>query len=218
MNQDEIRKFIEKKIFENKLNYRRISMDLGKGAAYMQRYLKGGVPARLPEDLRKKLAVMLKVDERLLTDLDISIKSLPSENDNTVSIDIIAANPCCGSGNDNEFADEVVGKWIMPTKDFKDLTFAKPENIKQMRVIGDSMEPTIKDGDYILADTSFKAFSIDGIYLIRMYNGLAVKRLQAGLNDIKILSDNKKYEPITAAAGEVYIIGKVIKIMNIENV
>lgn len=218
MNQDEIRKFIEKKIFENRLNYRRISMDLGKGAAYMQRYIKNGIPARLPEDLRKKLAVMLKVDERLLTDLDISVKTLHSENDNTVTIDIIAANPCCGGGNDNEFADEIVGKWIMPAEDFKQLTFSKPENVKQMRVIGDSMEPTIKDGDYILADTSFKAFNIDGIYLIRMYNGLAVKRLQAGLNDIKILSDNKKYEPITASAGEVYIIGKVIKILNIENV
>ena len=216
MNQQEIRDFIEKKIFENKLNYRRVSMELGKGAAYMQRYIKRGIPSHLPEDIRSKLATMLNVDEQLLSERPLNMMSFKALN--KVSIDVISANPCCGSGNDSDYSDEVVGKWIMPIDDFRELTFAKPEKIKQMRVIGDSMEPTIKDGDYILADTSFQSFDVDGIYLIRMFNGLAVKRIQAGLNGIRILSDNKLYEPITAAAGEVYVIGKVIKIMNIKNI
>lgn len=146
------------------------------------------------------------------------IKPLSGEPTNTVTIDIISATPCCGSGADSEYADEVVGKWVMPVNDFRDITFAKPQDVKQMRVVGDSMEPTIKDGDYILVDTSHNVFDVDGIYLIRMVNGLSVKRLQAGLNDIKIHSDNKKYEPITAKQGEVFTIGKVIKIMNMSNV
>ena len=190
---------------------------LGKGDSYIQRFIKLGLPDRLPEYVRIQLAKILQVDEQLLTDLPIEKRVLPTNSD-SICIDIISANPCCGTGSDNDQADTVIGKWIMPAKDFRELTYSHPENIKQMRVIGDSMAPTIKDGDYILADTSLNTFEIDGIYLIRMLNGLAVKRLQSGLNDIKILSDNKKYEPITAANGEVKIIGKVIKIMNIENV
>lgn len=146
------------------------------------------------------------------------IKPLSSEPQNTVTIDIISATPCCGTGEDKDYADEIVGKWVMPINDFKDITFARPQDVKQMRVIGDSMEPTIRDGDFILVDVSHNSFDVDGIYLIRMVNGLAVKRLQAGLSEVKIHSDNKRYEPITAKHGDVYIIGKVIKIMNMSNV
>lgn len=215
--QEEIRLKLAKLIEDKGYNFRRISLMVGKGESYIQRFIKLGLPERLPESVRIQLSKILQVDEQILTDLPIERHIMPI-NDTTVAIDIISANPCCGSGSDSEYADDVVGKWIMPLSDFRDLTFAKPENIKQMRVIGDSMDPTIKDGDYILADTSFQSFDIDGIYLIRMLNGLAVKRLQAGLNDVKILSDNKLYQPITACAGEIKIIGKVIKIMNIENV
>ena len=215
--QEEIRQRLARLIEEKGFNFRRISLMIGKGDSYIQRFIKLGLPERLPESTRVQLAKILQVDEQLLTDLPIEHRIMPLDG-KTVSIDIISASPCCGYGSDKTYADEVVGKWIMPLSDFKELTFAKPEYIKQMRVIGDSMDPTIKDGDYILADTSFQSFDIDGIYLIRMLNGLAVKRLQAGLNNVKILSDNKLYEPITAAAGEVKIIGKVIKIMNIENV
>ena len=215
--QEEIRQLLASVIEQKGLNYRRISLMLGKGDSYIQRFIKMGLPERLPENIRLQLSKILQIDEQQLTDLPIERNYMPTD-DKTVIIDIISATACCGYGIDKPYSDEIVGKWIMPLKDFKELTFAKPEHIKQMRVIGDSMEPTIKDGDYILTDTSYRGFEVDGIYLIRMLNGLAVKRLQAGLNDVKILSDNKKYEPITASAGEIQIIGKVIKIMNIENV
>lgn len=164
----------------------------------------------------KQIANILEVDVK---DLYREEKPTIEKLSSTVTIDIISATPCCGSGEDNcGYADDVVGKWVMPTRDFRELTFAKPQDVKQMRVTGDSMEPTIKDGDYILTDTSHNTFDVDGIYLVRLMNGLAVKRLQAGLNNITIHSDNKKYQPITAEAGQVVVIGKVIKILNIENV
>jgi phage repressor protein C with HTH and peptisase S24 domain len=106
----------------------------------------------------------------------------------------------------------------MPIQDFKRLTQTSPDRVKQMQVSGDSMQPTINDGDFILADTSHNVFDVDGIYLIRMISGLAVKRLQAGLNAISIISDNPNYKPIEASIGEVKIIGKVIKILNVRSV
>lgn len=140
--------------------------------------------------------------------------SKPDEN--SVAIDVISATPCCGNGN--EVTEDVIGKWIMPLQDFKRLTLTSPDRVKQMQVSGDSMQPTINDGDFILADTSRNVFDVDGIYLIRMINGLVVKRLQAGLNAISIISDNPNYKPIEASIGEVKIIGKVIKILNVRSV
>lgn len=195
------------------ISQREVAERLNLSQAMIWGFEKGSKKPTIPQ--MKIMAEMFGVEvEALYGDTQSSEKE-----DNTVTIDIISATPCCGSGEDNcGYADDVVGKWVMPTRDFRELTFAKPQDVKQMRVIGDSMEPTIKDGDYILTDTSHNTFDVDGIYLVRLMNGLAVKRLQAGLNNITIHSDNKKYQPITAEAGQVVVIGKVIKILNIENV
>ena len=153
-------------------------------------------------DLLPTVSVIIEKEERAQTD--------------EVAIDIISAKPCCGAGND--CTEETIGKWVMPIQDFKRLTQTSPDRVKQMQVSGDSMQPTINDGDFILADTSHNVFDVDGIYLIRMISGLAVKRLQAGLNAISIISDNPNYKPIEASIGEVKIIGKVIKILNVRSV
>lgn len=191
-----------------------VAEKIGLSQPQIYKFESGEKKLTLPQ--MEQFAELYKVS---IEELYGEIKSLSGEHQDTVTIDIISATPCCGSGEDNcGYADEVVGKWVMPAKDFKELTFAQPRDVKQMRVIGDSMEPTIKDGDYILVDVSHNSFDVDGIYLIKMVNGLAVKRLQAGLSEVKIHSDNKRYEPITAKHGDVFIVGKIIKIMNMCNV
>lgn len=191
-----------------------IAKKLNLSQAQICLFEKGEKTPTVPQ--KQMIADLLGVD---INDLyGDTIYNITYKDSNTVSIDIISATPCCGLGLDSDYADEIVGKWVIPIKDFKDITYSKPQDIKQMRVIGDSMEPTIKDGDFILVDTSYNHFDIDGIYLIRMAAGLAVKRLQMRLNDIQINSDNEKYKPITAEVGEVITIGKVIKILNMKNV
>jgi hypothetical protein len=131
------------------------------------------------------------------------------EYNNSNQFDIIIRNDC---------SEDIIGQWVMPLQDFKRLTSTSPERVKLMQVYGDSMQPTINDSDFILTDISHNSFDTDGIYLIRMINGLVVKRLQAGLNAISIISDNPNYKPIEASIGEVKIIGKVIKILNVRSV
>lgn len=164
-----------------------------------------------------KLSILFGCSIKELLPKDISQQiDVSKPNENSIVIDIISATPCCGSGND--VSEEIIGKWVMPLQDFKRLTQTSPDRVKQMQVSGDSMQPTINDGDFILADTSHNVFDVDGIYLIRLISGLAVKRLQAGLNTISIISDNPNYKPIEASIGEVKIIGKVIKILNVRSV
>ena len=66
----------------------------------------------------------------------------------------------------------------------------------------------------VWVDISNNFIGSDGIYLIRMATGLAVKRLQAGLNNVVIKSDNQSYSDITAEVGEVKIVGRVVHILN----
>ena len=212
---DDVKKFIADKIREKGLSLNELSIQIGKNGTYLFQFVNRPSPKRLGEIERKKLSQILGVEEQLLTDLPIS-STKETTTTNNISIDLISATPCCGNGN--EVSEERIGKWVMPLQDFKKLTSTSPDRVKLMQASGDSMQPTITDGDFILADISHNIFDVDGIYLIRMANGLAVKRLQAGLSTISIISDNPNYKPIEASIGEVRIIGKVIKILNVRSV
>lgn len=220
---DEIREFIEKEILNRGLSLAGVSQQIGKNAAYLHQFINKGSPVRLPEEQRHKLAYILQIDEQELTDVPLmphftgtasaaeKLASFLTKDD--VVIDMIDATACCGDGIDN-LPEKVCGHWKLPAAEFKSITAGQPENIKMLRVQGDSMMPTINEGDFVWVDISNNFASSDGIYLIRMATGLAVKRLQAGLSDIVIKSDNSRYSDITAAVGEIQIIGKVVYILN----
>lgn len=130
-----------------------------------------------------------------------------------VIITMIDATACCGDGIDN-LPEKTCGHWRLPIAEFKSITSSNPENLRMLRVQGDSMMPTIEDGDWVWVDISNNFIGSDGIYLIRMATGLAVKRLQSGLSNVVIKSDNyPTYSDITADVGEVKIIGKVVYIL-----
>lgn len=78
---------------------------------------------------------------------------------------------------------------------------------------GDSMEPTISDGDIMLVDISIDRVIDDAIYIIQASRYLAVKRIQLTPDgSLTIISDNQRYEKQTISpeqAKEVKIAGRV---------
>ena len=65
-----------------------------------------------------------------------------------------------------------------------------------IKVRGDSMEPTLNNGDVILVNTKRQVG--DGVFVVRIGSLLRVKRLQTLLNgSLKISSDNPIYESET---------------------
>lgn len=218
-----VKRHVAKLIENSGFNYSTLAIRLGKNPTYIQKFCKEDSPRRLDEYVRRGLAEILQVDEQELTDLPVTphftgtasaaekLASFLTKDD--VVIDMIDATACCGDGIDN-LPEKICGHWKLPAVEFKSITAGQPENIKMLRVQGDSMMPTINEGDFVWVDISNNFASSDGIYLIRMATGLAVKRLQAGLSDIVIKSDNSRYSDITAAVGEIQIIGKVVYILN----
>jgi len=77
------------------------------------------------------------------------------------------------------------------------------------KIRGDSMEPTISNGDTIICDN--RGFNEDGIYVV-IYQGKGfVKRLQSVSEGVKITSDNPVYEPVLVQKDSVdlRVIGQV---------
>lgn len=64
---------------------------------------------------------------------------------------------------------------------------------------GDSMEPTIRDGDLVMAVRDPPEYAVDrgGVFLVLHHGQLRIKRLQVDMQsgDITLISDNPRYAP-----------------------
>ena len=102
---------------------------------------------------------------------------------------------------------EVVDNYIAVPEELRGKRFSG--RLAASRIRGDSMEPTIYNGDTVICDNI--GYQEDGIYAV-IYQGKGfVKRLQTVSNGMKIISDNPAYEPMLAKseADELKIIGRV---------
>jgi phage repressor protein C with HTH and peptisase S24 domain len=81
-------------------------------------------------------------------------------------------------------------------------------------VKGDSMEPTLSDGDIILVDTTDGRFKANAIYALQIWGSLQVRRIQRKTDGTVVLrSDNKSYEPETVLSDRVQyleVVGRVV--------
>lgn len=211
MNVEEVRTNIKNLLDKKNITLREASLFIGQNEAYMHQFFSKRSPLRLPEQVRKKLALLLGVDESELTDLPIERKNI-TKSDDIITIDVVDVIACCGDGTVN-FEENIIGQQMVTRDALRELTYVDPKNIKILRVIGESMTPTINPDDTVWVDISYKTPSSDGLYLIRIGSDLMVKRIQIHpLNNTALISsDNPKYTPIQAGPyKDVSVLGKVI--------
>lgn len=185
---DEVRSLLERKMRERGDDYLSLSKLLGRNAAYVQQYMKRGTPRRLAEEDRRTLARYFDVDEQLLGGPPPVLAP-----HNTTAVPRFRLGASAGPGavpGSERPEDHIVfeNKWLRQLS-------ATPEALQIIQVDGDSMAPTLGDGDDILVDTGDAADRVrDGIYVIRMDDALLVKRLAPGPNRrIAVISDNHAY-------------------------
>ncbi len=78
-----------------------------------------------------------------------------------------------------------------------------PHNLVLITAMGDSMEPTIRDGDLLLIDTSVRHVLDDAIYVIAKGDALVVKRLHQFFGGaVLIKGDNPLYPEETLQGDE----------------
>ena len=190
MNSDP-RGFLERLCAERGEDFAGLSRMLGRNPAYIQQFVRRGVPKRLKEEERRKLSRYFGIPEALLGG--------PAEEPRQPGALIdVKRHPVRASAGPGAIVNEGMGKPYFGFEErwLKALTATPAANLSIVRVEGDSMSPTLNDGDDILVDLGDGADRLrDGIYVLRVDDALVVKRLALSPmgRRVTVQSDNPAY-------------------------
>jgi len=181
---------------------------LGRNPAYIQQFVRRGVPKRLGEAERRKLARYFSIPESLLGG--------PSEVEPSGGLVSVQRTPVRASAGPGAIPYDEAGKPYIAFDErwLKTLTSSPAGSLSIIRVEGDSMAPTLNAGDDILVDLADGIERLrDGIYVLRADEALVVKRLALHPvgRRVTVQSDNPAY-PDWPDCGidEINCIGRVI--------
>ena len=210
----DIRATLDQLIRDRGDSYAAISRLLDRNSAYVQQFIHRGSPAKLDENDRQTLAQYFGVDEAVLGAPPTSTtrrKSAPS-GDGVRLVPRLAVGASAGHGAVGT-DDAPLGQIGFETRWLRQLT-SSPTALSIIQVAGDSMSPTLADGDDIMVDRNDGAERIrDGIYVLRVDDSLIVKRL--AINPVQrsftVRSDNPAYPDWPdVTPGSIDIVGRVI--------
>lgn len=211
------RAILDRLITDGGDDYSRLSRMLGRNPAYIQQYIKRGSPRHLAERDRSVLAAYFRVDEALLGAPPRAAAGavvLGSAGDGMMLVPRLDVGASAGPGAlaDDDRAQAMFAfdpRWLRRLS-------SRPQGLAIIRVEGDSMVPTLRDGDDIMVDPGDAADRLrDGIYVLRRDGALLVKRLACRLSrdagTVRIISDNDAYpsEDDVAVSG-LTIVGRVV--------
>lgn len=206
MAQNDPRTVLERLIVRHGDDYSGLSKLVGRNAAYIQQFIKRGTPRSLPERERGILARYYGIDERLLgapetTAARPRLKLIPKL--------AVAASAGGGSFESDDMLSGKIGfapKWLQKL-------VPSPDKLSLITVRGESMAPTLNDGDDIMVDGGDASSPLrDGIYVLRMDDALMVKRLAIGpVGRLSVLSDNPDWPDWQdVQPDDLHVIGRVV--------
>ncbi|MBA4783386.1 MAG: helix-turn-helix domain-containing protein [Rhizobiales bacterium] len=134
---------------------------------------------------------------------DAAARSGARLGENLVSIPRYAVQAAAGSGA--LVQEEGAENFLVVSAAWLAALAPAGARVAALEAAGDSMYPTITDGDLIFINLNFqkRELSNGGIFVITVSDRTMVKRLQVMRNgDIKITSDNPHYEPENIPAEE----------------
>lgn len=147
---------------------------------------------------------------------ELFLKDQQRQNEKTVSslatVRRIKTPLSAGSGHLLDYLN--LSEDVYFSKDWldKNISTQNPRKLAVITVRGDSMWPTVQDGQDVMIDMNDKQVMDGCIYAIRRGDTLLVKRLQKLANRLTLISDNQVYDNETLSAdeaNELDIIGRV---------
>ena len=181
-----------------------LSRMIGRNSSYLQQFVTKGSPRKLEEEDRRKLADFFAVAESELGAPEdrgeprgefVDIPRLPLE---------ASAGPGATAAQEIPFDSfRFSRRWLREQG-------LEPRQLSAIRVMGDSMDPLLRDGDEILVDRTPRPFR-EGVHVVRLGDALHVKLLQAvPPGRLRLISKNPAYEPVEVAMADVDVVGRVV--------
>ena len=182
-----------------------LSRMIGRNSSYLQQFVTKGSPRKLEEEDRRKLADFFAVAESELGAPEdrggeprgefVDIPRLPLE---------ASAGPGATAAQEIPFDSfRFSRRWLREQG-------LEANQLSAIRVMGDSMDPLLRDGDEILVHRTPRAFR-EGVHVVRLGDALHVKLLQAvPPGRLRLISKNPAYEPVEVAMADVDVVGRVV--------
>ena len=203
--EEKARAALARLIDERGEDYAGLSRLIRRNSAYIQQYIKRGTPRRLAEPDRRLLARYFGVEESVLGGLATAPRGLAP----VARLDVDASAGAGAFEGDESREGHIAFDplWL------RRVARGAPDLLSIIRVAGDSMAPTLADGDDILVDRGDCAARLrDGIYVLRIDDALVVKRLAVSpARTVSIRSDNPAYPGWPDCdLGAVDVVGRVV--------
>lgn len=183
---------------------------IGRNSTYLQQFIRKGSPRKLEETDRRTLARFFGVNESELGAPEEFSSQPAGKPPRSDWVDVPRLPLGASAGPGALVRDEApIGAFRFAARWLREQGL-DPAQLSAIRVEGDSMEATLRDGDEILVDRTPRPLR-DGIHVVRTGDSLLVKRLDtAQPGRIVLVSDNPAYRPIELAPDEVEVIGRVV--------
>lgn len=174
-----------------------LSKRLGVSPQSVYLWQQGSVPkaARLRE-----LADLLGVSLQWLVYGNEEPHSVMDYQNGVVVVPQLNIEPSAGLGGFVDSESDCVVKMIGLSTEWLNQTLpgVNRQSLVVHSVSGDSMQPTLKDHDFVLLDTSVEQATRDGLYIVGFDGLLFAKRIQVlPGRKLSLISDNDAYKPIT---------------------
>lgn len=184
-----------------------LSRMLHRNPTYLQQYITKGSPKKLEEEDRRVLAQFLGVEEHMLGGPKEKSYGAKADRDwvevPRLDVDASAGPGAAGADEDVFDAFRFSRRWLAEQG-------LDGSQLSAIRVVGDSMEPLLREGDEVLVDRRDSPFR-DGVHVVRLDEMLLVKRVASkGGGRFSLLSQNLAYPPIDVQADDFALIGRVV--------
>ncbi|RHW18505.1 S24 family peptidase [Sphingomonas gilva] len=182
-------------------DYAGLSRLLDCNPAYIQQYMKRGSPRLLPEQYRRRLARFFGVADSALG----GEGGIAAE---TIAVPHLAVAASAGPG---AFVEGEAARGITHLAR-QEVPGIAPEHLSYIRVTGDSMSPTLFDGDEILVDATPPIRVREGLWVMTVDDTLMVKRLKRQGRGWTVASDNPdEPDPGAFDAARMELKGRVVR-------
>jgi phage repressor protein C with HTH and peptisase S24 domain len=198
-----------------------LSTLIGRNASYLQQFVRKGSPRKLEEADRRTLAQFFGVPETELGAAADGIVAVAGpathggamprrRRDDVEWVDVPRLDLGASAGPGAHAREEVAVGHLRFSVRWLKAQALDPAMLTAIEVQGDSMEPTLRDGDEILVERGEDRWRA-GVHVIRVDDVLLVKRLAPGPNGtIEVISDNPAYGRTVRPRADVEVIGRVV--------
>lgn len=135
-----------------------------------------------------------------------------------IRIPLLENSGSMGSGADELHSDVVVSDLVVSRQWLQQRVHASTLSaLRLIHAYGDSMAPTMQDGDILLVDTGQRDPGDFGVYVLRANHCLYIKRVRRRMSgELEVSSDNPAIKTIDVLNGKtrIDVIGRVVWVWN----